>query len=503
MIEIKVQQGSVLETATDLLVVNLFEGVSQPGGATGTVDGALQGAITELIAAGDLTGKEGEATLVYPRGGLPARRVLVVGLGKQAAFDANAARKAAAVAARKAQELGLACYCTVAHGAGVGGLDPAAAAQALAEGTILGSYQFNRYLTSEDATRPALDEVTLLTHHAEALPALEEGAIAGQYIANGARLARDLINTPGNDLPPSELAAIAQQLAGVVGLSCTVLDEAEMAALGMGALLAVGQGSDQPSQFIVLEHNAERADLKPYVVVGKGITFDSGGISLKPGQGMEQMKYDMSGAAATLGIMQAVAVLKLPIRVVGLIPAVENMPSGKAYRPGDVLKAMTGKTIEVISTDAEGRLILADALAYAQRYQPQAVVDMATLTGACIVALGHVASALLCNDDELATQLEQAAAASGEKTWRLPLWDEYGPQIKSDVADIKNSGGREAGTIIGGIFLQHFVDYPWAHIDIAGMAWTDKTEGWQVKGGAGYGVRLVTEWLRQRAAAQS
>ncbi|MEN6478884.1 MAG: leucyl aminopeptidase [Anaerolineales bacterium] len=501
--EIKVERGSVCAVATDLLVVNVLEGVAKPSGATGAVDAALQGAIAELITAGDIKGKEGEVTLLYPRGQVPATRVLVVGLGKQSDLDANAVRKAAAVAARKAQDLGVAEYCTIAHGAGAGGLDPALAAQAVVEGTVLGSYHLSTYLTQQEARRLPLAGVTLLAYSEAELPALQTGAAAGKAIAEAVCLARDLINIPGNDLPPSALAARAQQVATESGLACTILDEAQMKALGMGALLAVGKGSDQPSQFIVLEYHADYPEAKPYVVVGKGITFDSGGISLKPGQGMEDMKDDMAGAAAVLGVMQAVAALGLPIRVVGLAPCVENMPSGKASRPGDVVQALNGLTVEIISTDAEGRLILADALGYAQRYQPQAVVDLATLTGGCVVALGHVASGLMANDDALAAQLEQAAKASGEKTWRLPLWPEYEPQIKSDIADIKNSGGREASAITGGLFLQHFADYPWAHLDIAGMALANKAEGWTPKGGTGYGVRLIVEWLRERAAAQS
>lgn len=497
--EIKVEIGSVTEVSTELLVVNLFEDVGQPGGATGAVDAALQGAIADLMAAGDIKGKEGEVTLLYPRGGVSAKRVLVVGLGRRDALNVHAVRRAAAAVARKAQELGIESLCTIVHGAGAGNIDPEGAAQAVVEGTVLGSYQFTAYLTCNDAIRKPLAGLTLLTHNATSLPALQAGATAGNAIAEAVCLARDLTNLPGNDLPPSAMAARAQEVAAQCGLTCTVLDETQMQTLGMGSLLAVGKGTDQPSQFIVLEHNADRSDLKPYVVVGKGITFDSGGISLKPGQGMEAMKDDMAGAAATLGIMQAVAALDLPIRVVGLMPCVENMPSGKAYRPGDVIKAINGRTIEVISTDAEGRLILADALGYAQRYQPQAVVDLATLTGACVVALGTVASGLLCNDDALAGQLEKAAGESGEKTWRLPLWDEYKQQIKSDVADIKNSGGREAGAVIGGIFLQNFVDYPWAHVDIAGMVFSHQVEGWRVKGGTGYGVRLLVAWLRQQA----
>jgi leucyl aminopeptidase len=268
----------------------------------------------------------------------------------------------------------------------------------------------------------------------------------------------------------------------------------------MHALLAVAQGSDEPPKFITLEHNAGRTDLPAYVVVGKGLTFDSGGISLKSADGMEAMKADMSGAAATLGALRAVARLNLPLRVVGLVPATENMPSGHACKPGDVVKSLAGLTIEVISTDAEGRMILADAVTYAQRYQPAAVVDLATLTGACIVALGRWACGLVGNNAELAQALKQASETSGEKLWEMPNWKEYADQLKSDVADLRNVGGRPGGVITGGLFIGKFVgDYPWAHLDIAGMMDTDKTEGYEVKGGRGFGVRLIVQWLRDRS----
>jgi leucyl aminopeptidase len=293
-------------------------------------------------------------------------------------------------------------------------------------------------------------------------------------------------------------------VAGEAGLRCDVLEEADMASLGMGALLGVAQGTAEPAKFIILEHaprSANGAEIPTYVIVGKGITFDSGGISIKPSDGMEWMKDDMSGAAVTLGTMQAVARLNLPLHVVGLMPATENLPGGRAYKPGDVLTSLAGLTIEVISTDAEGRLVLADALAYAKRYNPRAVVDLATLTGACVIALGHVTSGLMANDDALAAELEQASRESGERIWRLPLFEEYAEQIKSQVADIRNTGGRPAGAITAGLFLQRFAEgYPWAHLDIAGTAKVDSAQGYLPKGATGHGVRLLVQWLRDCSA---
>ncbi|HID65309.1 MAG TPA: leucyl aminopeptidase, partial [Anaerolineae bacterium] len=302
------------------------------------------------------------------------------------------------------------------------------------------------------------------------------------------------------------LAQTARQLAEEHGLRCQVLDEEQMAELGMGALLGVAQGSQEPARFIILEHNADREDLDTIVLVGKGLTFDSGGISIKPGKGMEKMKTDMAGGAVVLATLRAASILELPLHVVGLVPATENLPGGRAYKPGDILHSLSGQTIEIINTDAEGRLILADALAYAQRYEPQAVVDLATLTGACVVALGHTASGLMGTDAELVTRLKRAAQTSAELTWELPLLKDYYRQIESEVADVKNSGGQPAGVITAGAFLSKFAQgYPWAHLDIAGTTWIEKDKTYPLRsylptpGATGVGVRLLVQFLRDWA----
>ncbi|HEY63875.1 MAG TPA: leucyl aminopeptidase [Caldilineae bacterium] len=497
--EIVVQQGNIVQQEADLLVVNLFEGVTEPGGATGAVDKALNGAIREVIAAGDFTGKRDSSVVLYTRGVIPAPRVLVVGLGPAEKFTLNEARRAAGVAAKRARELGVKHIASIVHGGGVGGLSVDDAAQAVVEGTILALYRFRKHVPEPEEDEDP-ERMTLVEFDATKVPVVEEGATRGRVIAEAVCFARDLVNEPANYMTPMMMAHRAREMAQTVGLQCTVLEEAHMRDLGMGLLLGVAAGSDEPPRFIILEHRSGRTDLPTIVLVGKGITFDSGGISLKRSEDMWRMKGDMGGAAAVLGAMQAVARLDLPLRVIGLAPCTENLPSGHAIKPGDVLTGMGGKTVEIISTDAEGRLILADALTYADRYRPDAVVDLATLTGAIGVALGKQAAGLFSNDDGLADRLLRATERSGERAWRMPLYDEYKEAIKSDVAEVKNSGGRYAGVGSSAKFLEHFTTgYPWAHLDIAAMTMSDEETPLGPKGATGYGVRLLTEFLRDWA----
>jgi leucyl aminopeptidase len=498
-VDFEVKQGAIQEQPSDLIVVNLFEEVTEPGGATGAVDHALGGRIRELLSWGDFQGKLNDTALLYPGDDFPARRVLIVGLGKREEFDLDKVRQVSATAARKARALGVTSYATIVHGAGAAGLDPEQAAQALAEGTSLSQYRFTQHRTEEDesAERKELEEVLIVVFSPELMPAVEQGVRAGEAIAAAVKWVRDLVNQPANYATPTILAEEALRMAETTGLSYQALTPAQMRQLGMGALLGVAQGSVQEPRLIILEHNPTAEQVAPVVLVGKGITFDSGGISLKSRENMEQMKGDMAGGAAVMGTMQAAATLGLPRRVVGLVPATENLPSGNAYKPGDVVKAITGKTIEVINTDAEGRLILADALGYAQRYNPAAVVDLATLTGACVVALGTLAAGLFSNDDPLVARIEEASSVTGERVWRMPLWKEYAEQLKSDVADMKNVGGRPAGAITAAMLLSKFVgDHPWAHLDIAGVSGSEKDLPYQPKGATGYGVRLLTQLLR-------
>jgi leucyl aminopeptidase len=424
--------------------------------------------------------------------------VIVVGLGKAEEFTLDKARQAAGSAAKKARELGCKSIATIAFGAGGGGLSPQAAAQATVEGMLLGLYEF-RVHKSTPAERGMVESLTLVEADAAKAAAVEAGMHVGRILAEATNLTRDLVNQPSNHMTPHILADAARVVASQNGLQCQVLGLEQMAELGMGAFMGVTQGSDEPAQFIILEHKPDAG--QPVVLIGKGITFDSGGISIKPGEHMEEMKGDMAGAAAVIGAMQAVAQLGLPLHVVGLAPACENLPSGHAYKPGDVLKAMNGKTIEIISTDAEGRLILADALCYAARYNPTAVIDLATLTGACTIALGDmVAAGIFGSDDDLAAKLREASAKAGEKLWPLPLYEEYKDKIKSEVADMKNSGGRNSGVGASAIFLKEFTSYPWAHLDIAPMALTDSAGPYTAKGATGFGVRTLVEFLRARVS---
>jgi leucyl aminopeptidase len=507
--EIQVVAGSIQSTEDELIVVNLFEGVAKPGGATGAVDQAISGSIREVVADGDFRGKRGEIAVFYPRGAIPAARVVVVGLGSQEEFSLQGVREAAAAAAAKARELGVSSFSSIVHGAGAGGIDLADAAQAVVEGTILGLYRYQE-LKNEEPDRPDPERFTLVQFDADQVAVVEAGAQLGQIVAEAACLTRDLVNRPANYATPSDLADLALEIAGEFDtMRCQILDEQDAAELGMGSFLGVAQGSEEPAAFIVIEHNPGRDDLDTIVLVGKGITFDTGGISLKPAQRMDRMRGDMGGGAAVLGAMLAVGQLELPLHVVGLVPATENMPGGRAYKPGDVITAMNGKTIEVLNTDAEGRLILADALAYASRFEPKAVIDLATLTGACVIALGRgMAAGAFCGDDELLARLQAASQASGERIWHMPLFDEYLDGLQSLSADLANVGGdRFGGVGISAMFLKQFAeDYAWAHLDIAGMSFeerppTPKRPPHLQKGGTGYGVRLLVQFLRDWTAA--
>ncbi len=485
------------------LIVNLFEGVTAPGGATGAVDAAMGGTISRLIASGDVRGSSGETTVLYPQGAIAAERVIVVGLGPAGSFSLEAARRASATALQAAQRLGASDVATIAHGAGIGGLEPEAAAQATLEGALLASYSFKGWRRGQDGER-RVARLSLVEGDPAKAAAFAAAADAANALYAGTALARYLVNLPPNVATPSFIADRARALADSSGLRVEVGDLAWAEARSMGAYVAVGRGSANPPAFIRVEHNAGRDDLPTIVLVGKGVTFDTGGLSLKTRDGMVTMKSDMGGAAAVLGAMLAVSRLDLPLHVVGLCPCVENMPDGAAYRPSDVVIASNGLSIEILSTDAEGRLALADALVHAKEFRPRAVVDIATLTGASVTALGAgVSASLFASDDALAGALLAASETSGEKVWRMPLFDEYRRTIKAKVvADLKNSGGAQGGVGTAAVFLQAFTDYPWAHIDMAGMALSDsppKEKPYLVAGATGYGVRLLVGYLRDAA----
>jgi leucyl aminopeptidase len=421
---------------------------------------------------------------------------MLVGMGKPDEISRAAIRRAASVAAKRMRALG------VAHGAfhlpaeARGGVTPADAGQAIAEGLAQGAWQFVEMKRPADDKKPALERIDLLAP--DDYDAFAAGHHIGAAVGAGQTLARGIQVLPGNICTPTYLGRAAEELAGRHGFAVTVLDKAAIAREKMGALLAVAQGSAEEPRFIVLEHRG--AEGAPIVLVGKGVTFDTGGISIKPAQNMEDMKYDMSGAAAVLGTFEVLGRLKPAAHVIGIIPSTENMPSGTAVKPGDVITSHLGKTIEIINTDAEGRLILCDALSWAKRYRPACVIDIATLTGAIVVALGNTVAGVMGTDDALVDEVRQAADRAGERVWPLPLWDEYRDLMKSDIADVKNAGGRPAGSISAGWFLREFVDgFAWAHLDIAGTAYTDREDATRVKGPTGIGVRLFSEFVLKRS----
>ena len=376
-------------------------------------------------------------------------------------------------------------------------------AEAFVEGALLGQYRFDRYQAKAENVPAVLEQITVVAQDGVTLDAVQQRCTHAAVQCASANWARDLACTPSNDLPPTAISQAAQQLAERSGLHFSHLDEGHMAELGMHALLGVSKGSAEPAQLIVLKYEAD-PEAETLALVGKGITFDSGGISIKPSEGMEEMKYDMCGAAAVLGAMRVVAAEKPSVNVVCVVPAAENMVGPEAQRPGDIVRAFNGKTIETKNTDAEGRLVLADALAYTvSEYKPKKMVNAATLTGACVVALGNYASAVMSNNDNLVSAIQRASDATGERVWRLPLWDDYSKMMKGTHADLSNIGpSRKAGAITAGAFLKEFVgDTPWAHVDIAGTAWdVPEVPYWNPKYATGYGVRLFSEWVRQEAA---
>ena len=489
---VKSVSPQTLKTAT--LVLAVGEG-RKLGTVAQAVDAASGGAIAALLKRGDLAGKVGQTLLLQALPNLKAERVLLVGAGKERELSDRQYRKLVSSVLGNLKSLGGGDAVLALGDLAVKGRDAHGKARLLVETLADGLYVFDRF-KSQKADAPKLKKITLLADKADA-PAVEQGARQAQAIANGMALTRDLGNLPPNLCHPSFLADEAKALAKAhKNLKVEVLDEKKLRELGMGAFLAVAQGSEQPPRLIVLQYNGGKKDEAPYALVGKGITFDTGGISLKPGLGMDEMKFDMCGAASVFGTFRAVLELQLPINLVGLLACAENMPSGRATRPGDIVTTMSGQTVEILNTDAEGRLVLCDTLTYAERFKPQAVVDIATLTGACIVALGANTSGLMGNNDALVRQLLKAGEHADDRAWQLPLFDEYQEQLDSPFADIANIGGPKAGTITAGCFLSRFAKkYHWAHLDIAGTAWIS---GGKDKGATGRPVPLLTQYLLDR-----
>jgi len=496
--ELVVKSVAAASVKTATLVIPVGES-RKLGAVAKAVDQASEGAISAVLKRGDLAGKPGQTLLLQNLAGLKAERVLLVGSGKDEALGDRAWRKLVASVAGVLKGLNGADAVLALDDIAVSNRDAHYGKYRLLAETLQdGEYVFDRY-KSQKAEPRALKKVTVLVDKAGQAE-VERAVKHASAIATGMAFTRDLGNLPPNVCHPSFLAEQAKDLGKAhKALKVEVLDEKKIKELGMGAFYAVGQGSDQPPRLIVLNYQGGKKADKPFVLVGKGITFDTGGISLKPGAGMDEMKYDMCGAASVLGTLRAVLELQLPINLVCLLACAENMPSGGATRPGDIVTTMSGQTVEILNTDAEGRLVLCDTLTYAERFKPQAVIDIATLTGACIVALGSHTTGLMGNNDDLVGQLLDAGKRADDRAWQLPLFDEYQEQLDSPFADMGNIGGPKAGTITAGCFLSRFAKaYNWAHMDIAGTAWIS---GGKDKGATGRPVPLLTQYLLDRAGA--
>lgn len=495
-IDVKAVCAEITAIKTDLLALGVCEG--KLSGPAEQVDKKLDGAIAALVRLGDFEGKSGTTGLVYTQSKMGAARVLLVGLGKSDKVNTDVLRKAAAAASAKALELKAQTVDVCLHQASPI-VDSEAAIQAITEGLYFGSYQYSEYLSADKEKNQTPSSIKAFIADASRafVAAAAKAVAAGTVYGRAQNYARTLANRPANVISPKTLAEEAKKMARQSGLRCTVLDEKQLAAKKMGGILAVGQGSGNKPRLIILEYKPAKASKNAPVIglVGKAITFDSGGISIKPGEGMHDMKFDKSGGMAVLGAMQAIARLKPKARVLGLIPAAENMPSGLAYRPGDIITTYSGKTVEIQNTDAEGRMILCDALAYAEQLGCKTIVDVATLTGACVVAIGQKRAGVMGNDESLIEQIKAASQKTGERVWHLPCDDEYVEAMKSRIADLKNTGGRWAGACTAAAFLSQFIkDARWAHIDIAGVGVWGADEG-AAPGSIGFGVRLLSSFV--------
>jgi leucyl aminopeptidase len=502
-VDIQVKQGRLETEAADVLVLHHYESDAGLHDEAALLDRALKGLLRSLLASGEFEGKQGQVVLVHTQGKIPAKRVLLIGLGKKKAATLDTVRQAMGTAAKRVRQAGARSFVTPLHGRAIAGVNGLSLAQAMVEGTLLGGYQFTAYRTDPVGASKDLARVRFIAAGAAEAAQVREGVRRGQAAAEAAMFVRDLCNHPSNVMTPSRIAAEAKRIGKERGVTVKVLERRAVEKLGMGAFLGVARGSHEPPKFIVLEYRGGARGAgggRPIALVGKTITFDTGGISLKPAENMEQMKADMTGGAEVLATIRAIARLKLPLHVVGILPATENMPGGRAIKPGDILTTLSGKTVEVQNTDAEGRLILADGLAYAARLKPKAIIDIATLTGACVVALGQFAIGLFGNEESLKRRIQQAGLAAGERVWEMPLWDEYFEQLKSDVADMRNIGGRGGGMITAALFLSKFVgDCPWIHLDIASTDWSDRERAYVSKGPTGIGTRLLIQYLLNEA----
>ena len=492
--EFSIKSGAPEKRCSGCLVLGVFESRT-PSPAAWQADPKTRHFLADVLASGDMDGKAGTTLMLRNVPALDSERLLLVGLGKEKEFRDKAYGAAIRSAVKAVRDSGAADATLLLTRIPVKKRSAAWRIRQAAAAACETLYRFDRFKSKKDGERPlgslvfAVDDKT---GEVAAAQALAQGLAIGEGVA----LARTLGNLPGNVCTPAHLAEAAQQIADEHQLDCRILEQVDMEALGMHSLLSVAKGSRQAPKLIVMHYRGGKPGDKPVVLVGKGVTFDTGGISLKPGEGMDEMKFDMCGAASVLGTLKATALLQLPVNLTVIAPCVENMPGGAASKPGDIVTSLSGQTIEILNTDAEGRLILCDALTYAERFAPAAVIDVATLTGACVIALGHVATGLFANDEDLAGELLEAGGAAFDRAWRMPLWDDYQEQLKSNFADMANIGGRPAGSVTAACFLSRFTGkFAWAHLDIAGTAWKSGAE----KGATGRPVPLLTHFLLARA----
>jgi len=480
---------------TDLMVVGIYKDKKRLQGPAAEMNTILNGTLQKVIRDENFKGDAEKTLLIHTLGRIPAKRVCIIGLGKEKEFTLDRLRRIFSKTAQIAKSVHAAECISALHGWGNKKFPEKELSQSAAEGVYLGAYRFGKYKKEEGGKD--LKKVSLLLEPRMALTRVQAGIRTGTLAAEAANFTRSLVNEPGNVITPITLAAEARKIARKGGLSCKILAEKEIEKMGMGAYLGVAQGSTNPPRFIHLTYQARgRSSKKSIALVGKGITFDSGGLSLKPSSAMQTMKMDKAGACTVLGVMQALPTLKPNVTVHGIIAAAENMPGGKAQRPDDIVRAMNGKTIEVLNTDAEGRLTLADALSYAARLKPDRIIDLATLTGACVVALGEYTAGVMGNDEPFINLFLKQAKEAGERMWPLPFDENMKENLKSKVADLKNIGNRWGGAITAGMFLQEFVgDIPWIHIDIAGPAYNEKSWGYHPGGATGIGVRSLLHYL--------
>lgn len=500
IMRVDAKAGRVESEPAEVLVLTHCEGDGLAKADAVLFDKLLGGALRDLVHSKEFEGKASEVLLYHTQGKAPAKRLLLVGLGKRKDVTLDSIRQALGHAVKRVRQAKADTFVVALPTVMPRSCTLVEVAQAMTEGAILGSYQFTAYRSEKGSTKDVTG-MTILAPRKTQLRQLTEGIRRGVATAEATVLVRDLCNHPSNVMTPTRIANEAKVVAKEPGVSLKILEQKDMEQLGMGALLGVARGSHEPPKFIILEYNGiKKKDERPVVLVGKTITFDTGGISLKPAENMEHMKADMTGGAEVLASMRAAARLKLPLRLISILPVAENMPGGRAIKPGDIVKTLSGKTVEVQNTDAEGRLILSDGLAYALRYKPAALIDIATLTGACVVALGQFAIGMFGTDAKLKDSVRMAGLRAGERVWEMPLWDEYFEQLKSDVADMRNIGGRGGGMITAALFLSKFVgDCPWVHLDIASTDWSERERAYLPKGPTGIGTRLLIQYLIDRS----